>query len=171
MICHDFTVFAADVDETPDTKLQADSWAEDIASRKSLVVQSLGHRDSVIIAADTMVLLHGVSYAKPADAAEATSMLRALSGKSHQVITGVSIRHGDRHIRFSSVTLVSMMELSDADIEYYITTYAPYDKAGGYGVQDWIGHARVSRIEGSYSNVVGLPLAELSLHLSPYLTS
>ncbi len=165
MICGDFTVRAADIDETPDPRLAPAQWAEDIAARKSLAAQQL-YSEAIIIAADTMVLLDGVSYAKPADATEASEMLRALSGKCHQVITGVSIRLGMDHQQFSCETNVTMMNLSKADLEYYISTYRPYDKAGGYGIQDWIGHARVTRIEGSYTNIVGLPLAQLAEHLA-----
>lgn len=117
--------------------------------------------DDVLITADTIVWDGTTMYGKPKDDADAHRMLRALSGKWHEVITGVCITTATQRRTFAVTTRVLFAELTDSEIDYYITHYRPYDKAGAYGVQEWIGYIGVERIEGSYYNVMGLPVQRL----------
>lgn len=115
--------------------------------------------DELVITADTIVCLGDDVLNKPADAAEAVAMLTRLQGRAHEVFTGVCLRGGDgREVVFSDQTTVHFRALSQVEIEHYITNYQPFDKAGAYGAQDWIGMVAITRIEGSYFNVMGLPV-------------
>lgn len=118
--------------------------------------------DEVLVTADTVVILDGKVIGKPANADEARSTLRALSGKTHKVITGVSVgRHDGSLSTFSEITEVEFDMLDDAEIDYYVERYMPLDKAGAYGIQEWIGAAAVKGIRGSFYNVMGLPVHRL----------
>lgn len=117
--------------------------------------------DELIIAADTIVCLDDEILNKPGDRAHAIEMLTMLSGKKHEVITGVSIRTHSRMHSFYVSTEVYFKNLSKGEIDYYIDSYKPFDKAGSYGIQEWIGYVGIEKIEGSYFNVVGLPTARL----------
>jgi len=112
----------------------------------------------VLITADTIVVHQGSIINKPADAADAFCMLSALSGSTHEVYTGVCIRHREEERVFHDHSLVTFRPLKDEEISYYIEHYAPYDKAGAYGIQEWIGYIGISGIQGSYHNVMGLPV-------------
>jgi septum formation protein len=115
--------------------------------------------DELVITADTIVCLDHDVLNKPADAAEAVAMLSRLQGRAHEVFTGVCLRAGDgREVVFSDQTTVHFRALSRTEIEHYVHTYQPFDKAGAYGAQDWIGMVAITRIEGSYFNVMGLPV-------------
>ena len=129
-------------------------------SRKKAAAYTLGE-DELLITADTIVWLNGEVLGKPADEAEARQMLRKLSGKTHQVVTGVTLTTSLLHHSFSSVSQVTFAQLSDDEIDYYVTHYRPLDKAGAYGIQEWIGYIGVTSIEGSYFNVMGLPVQRL----------
>lgn len=117
--------------------------------------------NDLLITADTIVWLNGHVYGKPANEAEAREMLRSLSGKTHDVITGVCVRTNKKNVSFASTTKVRFAELTDAEIEHYVNKYRPMDKAGAYGIQEWIGYIGVEHIEGSYFNVMGLPIQRL----------
>ena len=117
--------------------------------------------NDLLITADTIVWLNGHVYGKPADEIEAREMLRSLSGKTHDVITGVCVRTNKKNVSFASTTKVRFAELTDAEIEHYVNKYRPMDKAGAYGIQEWIGYIGVEHIEGSYFNVMGLPIQRL----------
>ena len=117
--------------------------------------------DELIITADTIVVLGQEVMGKPRDAREAKSMLHKLSGKTHQVVTGVCLTTKDRRASFSVETDVTFKSLSDDEIDYYITNYCPYDKAGAYGIQEWIGHVGVTDMKGSYFNVMGFPVQRI----------
>ena len=125
------------------------------AYRSSLAV------DELIITADTIVWLDGKVLEKPTDEADAHRMLHALSGKTHQVFTGVCLTTTERQVAFSCRTDVTFCTLTDEEIDYYVSHYRPLDKAGAYGVQEWIGYVGVEHIEGSFFNVVGLPVQRL----------
>ena len=118
----------------------------------------------ILITADTMVILPpegglpGMILGKPTDYADACRMLRSLSGRKHHVITAVTIRSNSRKETFTATTQVWFKDLSDEEIDYYVSTYKPFDKAGAYAIQEWIGHVGITRIEGSYFNVVGFPV-------------
>ncbi len=117
--------------------------------------------DELLITADTIVWLDGQVLEKPKDDADACRMLRALSGKTHQVFTGVCLTTTEKQISFSCRSDVTFCTLTDEEINYYVSHYRPLDKAGAYGVQEWIGYVGVERIEGSFFNVVGLPVQRL----------
>ena len=117
--------------------------------------------DELLITADTIVWLDGQVLEKPKDEADARRMLRALSGKTHQVFTGVCLTTTKKQVAFSCCSDVTFCQLSDDEIDYYVNNFHPLDKAGAYGVQEWIGYVGVERIEGSFFNVVGLPVQRL----------
>ena len=129
-------------------------------SRKKAAAYTLGV-DELLITADTIVYLDGEVLGKPADEAEAKEMLQKLSGKTHQVVTGVTLTWSNQQHSFASVSQVTFAQLTDAEIDYYVTHYRPFDKAGAYGIQEWIGYIGVTSIEGSYFNVMGLPVQRL----------
>ena len=119
----------------------------------------------ILVTADTVVAVDDRILGKPADRGVAVAMLRALSGRRHRVVTGVTIRTADRAVSFSSSTDVFLRSLSDEEIGHYVDTYAPYDKAGSYGIQEWIGYVGIERIEGSFYHVMGLPVQRLYVEL------
>ncbi len=112
----------------------------------------------LLITADTVVIIEGEILNKPADRAEAIQMLQKISGKMHEVVTGVCLTTPDKQISFSDLTRVYFLPLSQSDIEYYVDTHKPFDKAGSYGIQEYIGYIGIEKIEGSYFNVMGLPI-------------
>ena len=137
-------------------------------SRRKAEAYSLAE-DELLITADTIVYLDGVVLGKPADVAEAKRMLADLSGRTHHVVTGVTLRSLRRSHTFSSVTEVTFDTLSPEQIDYYVERYRPLDKAGAYGIQEWIGYTAVTQIRGSYFNVMGLPVQRLSVELKKFL--
>ncbi|MCF0199313.1 MAG: septum formation protein Maf [Bacteroidaceae bacterium] len=157
------------IDETYDPSLPGEAIAEQIASKKAAAYRPTLTGDELIITADTIVYLDGEVLGKPKDEADARQMLRRLSGKTHEVITGVTLLTQQREHTFSSVSRVTFSPLTDDEIAYYVTHYRPLDKAGAYGVQEWIGFVGVERIEGSYFNVMGLPVQRLYRELKNFL--
>ena len=145
------------IDESYPDDLPAEQIAEHIAIKKSVPYQVQG-TDNVVITADTIVVCEGEVMGKPADAAEAKIMLRKLSGKTHQVYTGVCVKSEVAESHFSVCTSVTFKKLDDSEIDYYINEYKPFDKAGAYGIQEWIGYVGITGIEGSYYNVMGFPV-------------
>ncbi len=154
----EFTVRASDIDESFPSDMPVEEVAPWLARRKAEAAGHLIQDQEIILAADSVVILDGVIYNKPADHAEAFRMIRALSGRQHTVITGVCLLSKEKEKVFSGVTKVWFGELTDDEIDYYIETCKPFDKAGAYGVQEWIGHCKITRIEGTFSNVMGLPV-------------
>lgn len=132
-----------------------------IARKKADAYRNSMSSDELIITADTIVWLDGVVMGKPCSEEEARQMLRNLSGKTHQVITGVCLTTIGEQRGFSTVTEVTFEDLSDEEIDYYVRIYKPMDKAGSYGIQEWIGFIGVKNISGSYFNVMGLPVQRL----------
>lgn len=117
--------------------------------------------DEVLVTADTVVCIHDKILGKPANRAEAIRMLQELSGNRHLVVTGVSVTTCTKQLSFSALTNVFFKTLSTEEIEYYVDVYKPFDKAGAYGIQEWIGYIGIERIEGSFYNVMGLPVQKL----------
>lgn len=148
-----------DLEETYPNTLQGEEIPIYLAEQKA-DAYTLEDND-LLITADTIVWLNGHVYGKPADEIEAREMLRSLSGKTHDVITGVCVRTNKKNVSFASTTKVRFAELTDAEIEHYVNKYRPMDKAGAYGIQEWIGYIGVEHIEGSYFNVMGLPIQRL----------
>ena len=139
--------------------LQRAEVAEYLARHKASAYAADLAADELVLTADTIVCLDEDVLNKPADAAEAAAMLTRLQGRAHDVFTGVCLRSGDgREVVFSDQTTVYFRPLSAAEIDFYITNYQPFDKAGAYGAQDWVGMVGVTRLEGSYFNVMGLPV-------------
>lgn len=158
-----FSIKTADVDETPPIGLDGQQIAEYLAKHKAQHIDTAPNE--VLITSDTVVWHRNASLAKPADRNEAIEMITRLSGDTHQVITGVCLRH-DEHLRvFSDVTEVKFKTLAQHDIEFYVDIYKPFDKAGAYGIQEWIGMIGIEYIRGSYFNVVGLPVEKLDAAL------
>lgn len=150
-----------DIDETyPDT-LKGENIPLYIARKKAEAYKSIMSKNELIITADTIVYTDGEVLGKPKDEADARRMLHALSGRSHQVITGVCITTSGFQRSFASVTEVTFDTLTDEEVDFYISTYSPMDKAGAYGIQEWIGFIGVSKLNGSYFNVMGLPVQRL----------
>lgn len=125
-----------------------EAWADELRNTDGLL----------ILTADTVVILDGHIIGKPENKEEAANMLQRLSGKTHKVVTGVCISSMEKSIAFSDTTLVTFKSLSQDEINYYLDKYEPYDKAGSYGVQEWIGYIGVTHMDGSYFNVMGLPV-------------
>ena len=147
------------IDETyPDT-LPVEQVAEYLSGRKAQAYEL--RPNELLITADTVVISDGRVLGKPADEAEARVMLRELSGKSHRVITGVTLRSMNREVRLSDVSEVDFAELTENEIEHYVKRYRPLDKAGAYGIQEWIGYVGITGIRGSFYNVMGLPTRRL----------
>jgi septum formation protein len=151
----DFKVITKNVDETYPNGLSNKEIAEYLAKLKSSVFQP--KEDEIVITSDTIVCLGNSVLRKPKNSAQAAEMLGNLSGNSHEVITGVCIKSEDKEITFSDTTIVNFKILSDNEIEYYINNYKPFDKAGSYGIQEWIGQIGITKVEGSYFTVMGLP--------------
>ena len=124
--------------------------------------------DEILVTADTMVLCSDEIMGKPTDRADAIRMVQKLQNNRHSVLTGVCIRSLEKEVCFTASTNVFFDELSQEEIEYYVDTYRPFDKAGAYGVQEWVGYAGIKRIEGSYFNVVGLPVQMLYQKLKEF---
>lgn len=159
-----FKVVVKSVEETYPINTPTEKIAEYIAVKKASAFADIGD-NQIIITADTVVLLNDQALGKPKDKEEAFSMIQSLSGKTHKVITGVCLKTNEKEVPFSVSTKVYFKELSSEEINYYIDKYEPYDKAGSYGIQEWIGYIGIQKIEGSYYNVMGLPLYELNDHL------
>lgn len=153
----DFIVKPADIHEDHSIKMPVYQIAQHIAEQKAKQFPFLKENE-IVIAADTTVILDNVILGKPADKSEAQFMLRSLSGRVHEVITGVCIKSKHKVIAFSDTALVYFRDLNPEEIDYYIDHYEPYDKAGGYGIQEWIGMVGITKIEGSFFTVMGLPI-------------
>ncbi|MDC0584238.1 Maf family nucleotide pyrophosphatase [Bacteroidales bacterium] len=143
---------------------------EYLAKLKGEAYHDLLTDDNIIISADTVVLLDGEIIGKPGDRNKSIEMLRQISGKCHQVVTGVYLMQKKQSRYFSEKTYVFFAELTDEQIIYYVDNYHPFDKAGAYGIQDWIGYVGIKKIEGSYSNVVGLPVHRLMTELNSFIS-
>lgn len=150
-----------DIEESYPEGLPVDQIAEYIAREKADAYRRLMADDELIITADTIVVLGREVMGKPADADEARHMLHRLSGQTHQVITGVCLTTLQWQRHFSVETDVTFKTLDDDEISYYVETYRPYDKAGAYGIQEWIGYIGVTGLRGSYFNVMGLPVQRI----------
>ena len=154
----DFETRLLEVDENYPDHLRRAEVAEYLAARKAAAYTEGLALDEVVITADTIVCLGDEVFNKPSNAAEAMAMLTRLQGRAHDVFTGVCLRCGDgREVVFSDQTTVYFRPLSVAEINHYIATAKPFDKAGAYGAQDWLGMVGIARLEGSYFTVMGLP--------------
>ena len=156
----DFTIQLKEVEEIYPNELKGIAITDFLADLKSKPFTGLNQND-LLITSDTIVWLNNKALGKPKDEKEAFSMLRELSSTKHQVITSISIKSKDFQKIVNDTTDVYFKELSDDEINYYIKNYHPYDKAGAYGIQEWIGFIAINKMEGSYFNVAGLPVHKL----------
>ncbi len=154
-----------DIDETHPANLQGSDIPLHIARLKMHAYDMDLKPGEVLITADTVVWVDGEEIGKPQDAEDARRMLHLLSGRTHQVYTAVCLRSASDHNEFVCGTDVTFAELTDEQIDYYIENYRPFDKAGAYGIQEWIGYVGCTRLEGSYFNVMGLPVHKLFTQL------
>ena len=157
----EFEVAIPDIDEIYPPETTTDSVAAYIAKKKADALINKINEDDLLICADTVVVLEGKIIGKPSNRDHAKEMLERLSGRTHKVITSYCIVHKAQYHCNSVETLVTFNELEEEEINYYLENGNPYDKAGGYGIQDWIGCIAVHKIVGSYTNVMGFPTAEI----------
>ncbi len=157
----DFEVIVQDTDESYPDGLTPAEIAQHIARQKALAVTSIVDKERIIIAADTIVVLNNRIIGKPKSKEEAISTLRDLSGRQHQVITGVVIRKGEQEWSFADVTDVYFHTITNEQIEFYVEKYQPYDKAGAYAIQEWIGVVGIQSVKGDFYNVMGLPVSRV----------
>ncbi len=153
----DFEIVLKEVDESYPDNLTPEEVAVYIAEKKAKAYDGTLVHDEAVLTADTIVTIDDLILGKPEDAADAVRMLKLLSGRVHRVVTGVCILYKQEYNLFHDVSQVFFRTLTDAEIESYVQTYKPFDKAGAYGIQEWVGITAIQRIEGSYTNVVGLP--------------
>ncbi len=157
----DFTVLTRPVDEIYPDDLALEDIPEFLAVKKANAYQDLIDENTIVITSDTVVINEDEVLEKPQDAGDAARMLKAMSGKQHLVVTGVCILTAEKIHHFADHTKVKFTTLNDSEIDYYVAKYKPYDKAGAYGVQEWIGYVGIERLNGSYYTVMGLPVHKL----------
>jgi len=162
----DFDIVISETDESYPLGLPIEQVPVHIARNKALAVKEKISAERTILAADTIVVLHGEVIGKPIDRTAAIKILAGLSGNKHLVITGVVIMKGEQEVAFPDITEVWFHELSLAQIEFYIDKYRPYDKAGAYAIQEWIGVIGIKSIQGDFYNVMGLPVSRVVKSLS-----
>lgn len=153
----DFEIRLKSVEEVYPEHLQHHEISDYLAQLKASVFKDELKATEILVTSDTVVWHEGISLAKPQDAQEAFDMIAAMSGKSHDVITSVCFTTATSQKTVHEVTTVTFEEIMDEEIWFYVNNFKPFDKAGAYGIQEWIGYTKVARIEGSYTNVVGLP--------------
>lgn len=165
----DFEIRLKDVEEIYPNTLKAEEITNYLAELKAnAFLGELSEKD-ILVTSDTIVWHQNKALGKPENYQDAFQMLQSLSGKTHEVITSVCIRTKDKTDTFYEVTKVTFNPLSDEAITYYLNNYKPFDKAGSYGIQEWIGLVAISRIDGSYANVVGMPVDKVYKHLLTFV--
>jgi len=164
-----FSIQTSNEEETFSCSLIEEEIAEFLAKQKSKFLTEKLQQNDLLITADTIVSFNNELLNKPKNKKEAFETLSKLSKNTHKVITGVCLKSKNKEIIFSVTTMVTFKELSENEIYHYINKYNPYDKAGAYGIQDWIGKIGINNINGSYTNVVGLPISELYQHLKLFI--
>jgi septum formation protein len=154
-----FEVRVKETDENYPSQTEIEDVPVVIAKNKALAIER--KEDEIVIAADTIVVLNDEIIGKPVDAEDAKRILKKLSGKTHKVITGVVVINGSEETSFSDITEVSFHTLTDEQIDFYISKYKPFDKAGAYAIQEWIGVTGIEKINGDFYNVMGLPVSRV----------
>ena len=163
----DFSIVRTDTDEIYPPDLVREEITEFISKNKSEAYENL-QPDEFLITADTLVWLDNLVIGKPKDEKDAFQMLEYMAGRIHEVFTSVTLRTIEKTITFSEKTEVHFDEFTSEEIRHYIQNFMPFDKAGAYGIQDWLGFAKISKINGCYYNVMGLPLRKLYLELQDF---
>lgn len=154
----DFEVKVSNVAEDFPPTIRINEIAPFLAAKKADASRHFITDKEIILAADSVVIANNKIFGKPTDYADACAILRTLSGRKHRVITGVCLLSSTKKVVFSSVSHVWFDTISEAEIDFYVQKYKPYDKAGAYAIQEWIGLCKISRIDGTYSNIMGLPV-------------
>lgn len=160
-----------DCDECYPATLAAEEVPAYLSRLKSEVYPETLSTEDILLTADTVVILEGEVLGKPKDRADALQMIARLAGNRHTVITGVTLRSATRSHTFSTASDVWFRALSAEEIAYYVDHYSPYDKAGSYGIQEWIGYVGIERIDGSFYNVMGLPIQRLYVELEQFINN
>lgn len=168
-IIDDFKTEVRSVDEVYPNGLDNESIAMYLSELKAQAFEQDVNDSQIVITADTIVCIGNKVLGKPKDKTEATKMLKELSGKTHEVITGVTLLSNTKKFSFYDKTLVTFYNLSANEIEFYIDNYSPFDKAGAYGIQEWIGYIGIKEMKGDYYNVMGLPLHLLYRNLHSFI--
>jgi len=158
-----------DIEESYPETLSKEEIPVYIAKQKAVAYQKYLNENTLLITADTVVWLNGNVYGKPENEQEAKLMLQILSGQTHEVITGVCLTGLKKQQSFYVSSSVKFAELQEDEIDYYVKKYKPFDKAGAYGVQEWIGYIGVEKLDGSFYNVMGLPVRVLYTHLKEWV--
>ncbi|MCG2611966.1 Maf-like protein [Flavobacterium sp. SM15] len=165
----DFDIRLKDIEEVYSDDLKAEEITNYLAELKANAFLGELSENDILVTSDTIVWHENKALGKPKNYEDAFKMLQSLSGKTHEVITSVCIRTKTKTDTFYEVTKVTFNPLSDEAITYYLNNYKPFDKAGSYGIQEWIGLVAISRIDGSYANVVGLPVDKVYKHLLTFV--
>lgn len=163
-----FDIQIREIEEVYPTDMPPQEVPEYLSKLKAAAFKNDLSANDILITSDTIVILGDEILEKPKSEEEAKNMIRKMSGKTHTVVTGVSITTSQKQVAFSDQTQVTFCELSTEEIDYYIEKYQPYDKAGAYGVQEWIGYVAIHKLEGSYFTVMGLPLHRLYEQLKSF---
>jgi septum formation protein len=163
----EFSIRVLDIDESFDTTMMAHAVPKYLAFKKNNAIPI--QKNEILLTADTVVIVNNKVLNKPENESEAKEMLQMLSGNKHTVVSACCLRHEDRIIEFSDECIVEFQTLDEIEINYYIKKYKPFDKAGSYGVQDFIGLMGINSLEGSFYTVMGLPAHMVYSHLKPFL--
>jgi septum formation protein len=165
----DFSVYPSNIDENFNKEIELEDIPVFLAEKKANALKKKLKENDILITADTIVIYKNELLSKPENTCQAKEMLEKLSGKSHKVITGVCLSNKNNKSIFSCETIVTFNDLNKFEIEFYVNKYKPFDKAGSYGIQEWIGLIGVKKIEGSYTNVVGLPASMVYTELKKFI--
>lgn len=163
-----FEVRLKEVEEVYPETLQGAEITDYLAELKASALDETMSDDEILITSDTIVWHENKALGKPKDKDDAFAMIKSLSGKTHEVITSVCIKNAGKSETFNETTRVTFNKLTDEEIAYYLEEYKPFDKAGSYGIQEWIGLIAIAKIEGSYANVVGMPVDKVYQHLMKF---
>ena len=165
----EFSIYSSNIDENFNKEIELEDIPIFLAKKKANALKNKLKENDILITADTIVIYNNELLSKPENTYQAKKMLEKLSGKSHKVITGVCLSSKNIKSIFSCETIVTFNDLNKFEIEFYINKYKPFDKAGSYGIQEWIGLIGVKKIEGSYTNVVGLPASMVYTELKKFI--
>lgn len=164
----EFTIQTKSVEETYPDDMPVREVPAYLSLKKATECADFIINNEILLTADSVVILNDTIYGKPKDAEDAFQIIKALSGNVHEVITGVTLLSKEKTVTFSDIAYVHFMELTDDEIRYYVDTFEPFDKAGAYAIQEWIGLTKIAKIDGSYYNIMGLPIHKVYEELQQF---